>query len=87
MLREGHVHPERVLQRLLLAVAVVIALGLAADSSIILGDFSARGLFNRFTLGSDSTVPTYFSAALLCVAAVLLRVVARSETKPNSRRA
>ncbi|HQY86672.1 MAG TPA: hypothetical protein PLP26_03685 [Ilumatobacteraceae bacterium] len=87
MLREGHVHPERVLQRLLLAVAVVIALGLAADSSIILGDFSARGLFNRFTLGSDSTVPTYFSAALLCVAAVLLRVVARSETKPGSRRA
>ena len=50
MLREGQVHPERVLQRLLLAVAVVIALGLAADSSIILGDFSARGLFNRFTL-------------------------------------
>ncbi len=82
----GRVRGERVLQRMLAVVAVLIGLGVIAYASIILREYSARGFLNRFTMGSDSSVPTFFSSLALATAAVLLVVIGRSETQSRARR-
>jgi hypothetical protein len=80
------VSPERALRLMLAVVGVSVGASVIAYASIILGDFSARGLFDRFKVGSDSSVPTYISALGLACSAMLMWVIAQDEPESSLRR-
>jgi Heparan-alpha-glucosaminide N-acetyltransferase, catalytic len=85
MLSDGQVVPERAARRLFVVVAVLVAVGLVEAELWTRFGYSARGLSSRFDLASDTSVPTFFSSAVLTVAALLTLLVARDESRPRDR--
>ncbi|HRB02438.1 MAG TPA: hypothetical protein PLP26_03680 [Ilumatobacteraceae bacterium] len=87
MLQDSCVHPERLLRWLLVTVAALVVTGVATAAINTYYGYSARDLFIRFDLASDPSVPTFFSSAMLSLAALLLMAMGRSEVKASTRRA
>lgn len=68
-------------KRLLLAVAVVSALGLAVELwASVSDDVVIRALWSRFSLSVEANIPTWFSSALLAGAAVAAGAIAHEAT-------
>jgi hypothetical protein len=78
--------PATLFRWLTIVIAVLVAASLAGTiSRLFLGHDNLRGLIPLFNVDAEANVPTWFSAAMLLFAALLLAIIWRAESARDGR--